>query len=150
MVRIVRSDSGNEDFVALVRRLDADLALRDGEDHSFYAQFNTIGAIKYALVAYDGKTPVGCGAIKHFDKKSMEVKRMYTLPEFRGKGIASVILGELENWAQELNYEACVLETGLRQPEAIALYEKNGYVAIENYGQYKGVSNSRCFEKKLA
>ena len=149
MLRIVRTNSEHEDFIALVRLLDADLALRDGEDHSFYAQFNTLGAIKHALVAYVGEIPVGCGAIKQYNDKAMEVKRMFTRPEFRGKGIASLILGELENWARELKYGACVLETGLRQPEAIALYEKNGYRAIENYGQYAGVENSRCFEKKL-
>jgi GNAT superfamily N-acetyltransferase len=149
MISIKRTDSGNKDFIALVRHLDADLAIRDGADHSFYSQFNSISAIRHALVAYVGKLPVGCGAIKHFNDKAMEVKRMYLLPEFRGKGIASSILAELENWAGELQYEKCVLETGTRQPEAIALYEKNGYTRIANYGQYAGVENSRCFEKIL-
>lgn len=149
MISIKRTDSGNEDFIALVRHLDTDLAIRDGADHSFYSQFNSISAIRHALVAYVGELPVGCGAIKHFNDKAMEVKRMYLLPEFRGKGIASLILAELEKWAGELQYEKCMLETGTRQPEAIALYEKNGYSRIANYGQYAGVENSRCFEKIL-
>jgi putative acetyltransferase len=149
MIRLIRTDSGNADFVGLVGHLDAELASRDGEDHSFYAQYNTISAIKHALVAYEGTFAIGCGAIKKFNSRAMEVKRMYTLPEFRGKGIATRILGELEKWAKELEFETCVLETGLRQPEAIALYVKNGYRVIENYGQYAGVENSRCFEKKL-
>jgi putative acetyltransferase len=59
------------------------------------------------------------------------------------------VLAELEAWAAELGYPKCVLETGKRQPEAIALYEKQGYQRISNYGQYIGVENSVCFEKVL-
>ncbi len=58
-------------------------------------------------------------------------------------------MSELEVWATELSYEKCVLETGKRQQEAIALYTKNGYKRIPNYGQYTGVENSLCFEKIL-
>jgi GNAT superfamily N-acetyltransferase len=87
--------------------------------------------------------------MKPFNAEAMEIKRMYTLPERRGKGIASVILTALEKWALELSYTKTVLETGKRQPEAIALYEKSGYRLIPNYGQYTGVENSLCFEKLL-
>jgi len=129
--------------------LDAELAERDGEDHSFYDQFNKIDAIKHALVFYDGETPVACGAIKEHAPNAMEVKRMYTLPKFRGRGLASKTLVGLENWARELGYAKCVLETGKRQPEAIALYKKNDYTITPNYGQYIGIENSVCFEKIL-
>ncbi len=71
------------------------------------------------------------------------------MPGSRGKGIASKILAELEIWATELFYEKCILETGKKQPEAIALYKKNGYNIIPNYGQYAGVENSLCFEKEI-
>ncbi len=80
---------------------------------------------------------------------AMEVKRMYTLPEYRGKGIAAAVLNELEKWAAELGCGRCVLETGMKQPEAIRLYEKSGYSVIPNYGQYAGLENSVCFEKKF-
>ncbi len=149
MIKIVRTDSHNPDFVALVERLDADLARRDGKDHPFYAQFNKIDAIKYAVVAYDDERAVGCGALKEYEADSMEVKRMFTLPECRGKGIAKSILSELETWAREMSYKRCILETGKKQPEAIALYTKNGYKVIQNYGQYAHVENSVCFEKHL-
>jgi GNAT superfamily N-acetyltransferase len=129
--------------------LDADLAERDGEDHSFYDQFNKLHLIKYALVAYEKDLPIACGAIKEFEPNVMEVKRMYVTPGKRGKGIATKVLSELENWARELGYQKCVLETGKRQPEAIALYTKNGYQIIPNYGQYAGIENSLCFEKYL-
>jgi GNAT superfamily N-acetyltransferase len=74
---------------------------------------------------------------------------MYTSPEHRGKGIASKVLAELERWAAELSYQTCILETGKKQPEAIALYKKNGYKLIPNYGQYAEAENSVCFEKKI-
>jgi putative acetyltransferase len=149
MIRILRTDSEHPDFISLVRLLDADLAQRDGADHSFYAQFNKIDNIKHAIVAYHDDKAVGCGAIKEFSSEAMEVKRMYTLPETRGKGIATRILQELEKWAGEMRYKKTVLETGKRQPEAVELYQKNGYARIPNYGQYKGVENSLCFEKSF-
>jgi putative acetyltransferase len=149
MVQFIRTNSGNNDFQKLVSELDKDLAIRDGPDHAFYAQFNTTSAIKQVIVAYDNDLPVGCGAIREYSPGTMEVKRMYVPPAFRGKGIASRILQHLEDWSAELNYTKCILETGKNQPEAIALYKKNGYSIIPNYGQYKNIDNSVCFEKEL-
>jgi len=149
MVTLKRTTSEHKDFIDLVTLLDSDLGKRDGAEHEFYHQFNSIVGLRYALVAYLGAKPLGCGAIKEFDSTSMEVKRMYVLPEARGQGLATLILKELEKWAAALNYRNCVLETGRRQPEAIALYTKNGYNIIPNYGQYEGVKNSICFQKTI-
>lgn len=147
MIIIKRTDSSDKDFQTLVQALDADLKVRDGAEHDFYHQFNKIGMIKHAIVAYDGDEPVGCGAVKQFSADSMEVKRMYVPPQHRGKGIASIVLKELEKWCRELNYKRCILETGKKQPEAIELYKKNNYTIIPNFGQYENVENSVCFEK---
>jgi putative acetyltransferase len=149
MIHCIRTDSENENFRSLVRELDADLKIRDGEDNAFYSQFNKIDKIKYAILAVDGEVPVGCGAIKEYAPDTMEVKRMYVPVKRRGEGIASLILKELEDWSAELNYKKCILETGKKQPEAIELYKKNGYRIIPNYGQYANVENSVCFEKIL-
>jgi GNAT superfamily N-acetyltransferase len=149
MIELHRTDSTHPDFIELVNALDAELAQRDGNDHSFYAQFNKVDKIKHVVVAYAEGKPVGCGAIKEWVPGSMEIKRMYTAPAFRGQGIAAAVLNALEQWAAELSYESCVLETGKRQPEAIALYKKSGYIIIPNYGQYAGVENSVCFRKTL-
>ena len=149
MLTLTRTDSDNSDFIQLVRLLDADLATRDGNEHSFYAQFNKIDKIRHVVVAFENNLPVGCGAIKSYDLQTMEVKRMYTLPEHRGKGIARNILKELEKWAAELSCNKCILETGRRQPEAIELYQRSGYTIIPNYGQYAAIENSVCFEKQL-
>ena len=72
---------------------------------------------------------------------------MFVPFEHRGRGIAKEIIKELESWAVELSFKRCILETGLKQPEAIALYTKSGYNSIPNYGQYQGMYNSVCFEK---
>jgi GNAT superfamily N-acetyltransferase len=149
MTTLIRTNSDHPDFISLVRLLDADLAKRDGEEHTYYAQFNTIAKLQHVVVAYENDKSVGCGAIKEQAPDSMEVKRMYVVPGSRKNGIATQVLSELERWAQELGYPKCVLETGKRQPEAIGLYKKNGYKIIPNYGQYIGIDNSVCFEKKL-
>lgn len=149
MITFLRTDSKNNDFISLVKELDAFLAVTDGDDHSFYDQYNKLDNIKYVIVAYIDDIPVACGAIKQFDTTTMEVKRMFTSEKSRGKGLASKVLKELEKWALELSFERCILETGIRQVEAVQLYKKNNYTLIENYGQYAGIEESLCFEKKL-
>ncbi|MBI5932925.1 MAG: GNAT family N-acetyltransferase [Chloroflexi bacterium] len=149
MIQLLRADSGNSDFIELVRQLDVELAQRDGDEHPFYAQFNKIDKIRHVVVAYDDGQPAGCGAIKEYAPGVMEIKRMFTRPQNRGRGIASKVLRELETWAGELAYKKCILETGKKQEEAIGLYRKSGYVLIPNYGQYEGVENSVCFEREF-
>ena len=149
MLRLVRTTSENPDFRALVQLLDRDLAARDGDESAFYTQYNKIDLIRHAVVAYQAGEPVGCGAFKEFAADAVEIKRMYVVPAQRGQGIAHAVLGELEGWAAELGYAAGVLETGLRNPEAIRLYERAGYVRIPNYGQYAGVANSVCLRRAL-
>lgn len=145
----VRTHAQHPDFKTLVHLLDQELAVTDGDEHDFYHQFNGLENIDHALLIYEGNEPAACGALKKFDPTTMEVKRMYSVPQHRRKGLASVILSQLELWAKDGGYTRCVLETGKRQPDAIALYEKNGYRRILNYGQYANMENSVCFEKVL-
>ena len=148
MRTLKRTNSSDPNFVSLVKHLDADLAKRDGADHAFYDQFNSIAHLSHVIVLYENGIPISCGAFKEFDAESVEIKRMFTLPEHRGAGHGALVLWELESWATELKYKKSILETGTKQHEAIQLYLKCGYVLVENYGQYVGVENSRCFEKK--
>ena len=150
MIEIERTDASNPQFKALVKLLDAELAVLDGEDHSFYDQFNQLDTIKNVVLGYENGQAIACGAIKKYDDQAMEVKRMYSLPSARGHGVATVLLEALETWALELGFSQCILETGIKQPEAIRLYEKNGYHRIPNYGQYAGVETSLCFEKHFS
>ena len=117
-MKLIRTNSNNPDFINLVKSLDQELAARDGADHSFYHQFNGIQMLDWVVLAYKG-----------------------------GLGIAGQILRALEDWTVELGYSRCILETGKRQPEAIKVYKKSFYRRIPNYGHYKGVANSVCFEK---
>jgi len=149
MPSIRRTTSENIDFQNLVVLLDKDLKIKDGEDHDFYAQHNTIDKIHHVVVCYQDDVAIGCGAFKEFDSNSVEIKRMFVHSDCRGKGIASIVLKELEIWASELNYKSCVLETGTNNPEAIALYRKSGYVIVPNYGQYKNIATSVCLKKSI-
>ncbi len=149
MISIIRTDSDNQHFQELVKELDKDLAIRDGDDHAFYAQFNKTATLRHCIVAYKDGEPAGSGALRQLADDTMEVKRMYVPPAQRSQGIASAVLDELEKWAKELGYKKCVLETGMNQPEAISMYNKKGYRRIPNYGQYANVGNSVCFEKEV-
>jgi putative acetyltransferase len=149
MTTFKRTTSDDLDFQNLVVLLDKDLAIRDGDEHAFYNQFNKIQNIANVIVCYMEDKPIGCGAFKKYDENMVEIKRMFVLPEHRGKAIGHSILKELEQWATELNYSACILETGKKQPEAIRLYQKAGYIIIKNYGQYEGVENSVCMKKTV-
>jgi GNAT superfamily N-acetyltransferase len=150
MYQIKRTNAADIDFQNLVSALDKDLAIRDGDEHAFFAQFNKIEALKYVVVIYEKENAIACGAIKAYNEHCIEIKRMFVLPEKRGKSIASLVLRELESWAKALGYQKAILETGVKQPEAIRLYQKNNFYSIKNYGQYVGVASSVCFEKILA
>lgn len=148
-IHLIRTDSRNPEFQNLVHRLDEELAIRDGPQHGFYHQFNGLKGLDRVVLVLNNGLPVGCGALKEFEPGVLEVKRMFTNPEHRGQGLAGRLLAELEQWALEDGYSRIILETGRRQPEAIGLYRKHGYLQTGNYGPYVGINNSLCFEKKL-
>jgi putative acetyltransferase len=149
MIHLTRTDSDHAGFRKLIPLLDAELRSYNGELDAFFAQYNKIDHIKHVIVAFADETAVGCGAIKQYEGRTAEVKRMYVLPEFRGQGIAVQVLNELENWARELNFSELILETGKAMNPAVRLYRKSGYLTIPNYGQYAGVETSVCMKKLL-
>lgn len=144
-----RTDSNNPDFQKLVSELDKYLAIRNGDTNEFFVQFNQIDKLKHVVVVYENDRAVGCGAMKEYTPATMEIKRMFVPAENRGLGLASIVLKELENWAKELGYRKCVLETGEDMTDAVGLYRKHLYRVIPNYGQYKDVADSICFEKEI-
>lgn len=103
----------------------------------------------FYVVYNESEIAVGCGALKHFDESTAEIKRMYVKKEFRGKGISKKILSGLEEHAKLMNYKRLILETGLKQPEAMSLYHKSGYKPLKCYGRHADDPDSRCFEKKI-
>ncbi|MFZ4931326.1 GNAT family N-acetyltransferase [Chryseobacterium sp. Mn2064] len=148
-MHILRTDSSNTDFQTLVGFLDVTLADHNGDNHHFFDQFNTIDTIKNCIVISIDTVPAACGAFKELSSDTVEIKRMYTHPDFRKKGLASTIVKELENWAKELGFTKAVLETSVDLKNAISVYEKSGFYKIPNYGQYADIESSVCFEKIL-
>jgi putative acetyltransferase len=149
MIKLQRTTSDNEDFRLLISELDKELRSRYQEKQAIYDQYNIIENNPNVVIAYREELPVGCGCFKKFDDRSVEIKRMFVRPEYRGQKIAASILQQLENWAIELNISVTVLETGIKQPDAIHLYGKSGYIVVENYGPYKGLPESICMQKNL-
>jgi GNAT superfamily N-acetyltransferase len=159
---LAAADFLGEPARSLVARLDADLDERyaaddeaEGEpDHEILAipPEQVVPPQGTFLVAWLDGRPVGCGALRPAptgEPGSAEVKRMYVAPEARRRGVSRVVLAGLEDAARDLGYRRVILETGVRQPEAMALYESAGYTPIESYGGYRGSPLSRCFEKRL-
>jgi putative acetyltransferase len=145
----IRTTSEHPDFRKLIRALDEDLYQRNGEAQKQYEQYNRIDKIKHAIVVYFDDKPVGCGCFKRFDDQTVEMKRMFVIPEMRGKQLAAQMLQELEKWAVAEGFAKAVLETGVRQVEAQRLYLVAGYSKTENYGQYLGMEESICYRKEL-
>ena len=148
MITIKRTTSDDLDFKYLTQLFDDYLVDIDGDEKDFFAFYNQV-YIKNVLICYDNEVAIGCGSFKEFELKVAEIKRMFVLPEQRGKGIATSILNQLEFWAAALGYSSCILETSIRLESAIALYKKMGYEIIPNFGQYIGVESSVCMRKNI-
>lgn len=146
---IVRCTTGNPQFQELVRGLDADLQGRYGEVQALYSPHNKVAEIGTAVVGLEDGRAVGCGCFKLHPPETIELKRMYVIPEARGRRIAAQIVGALEAWARELGNTTAVLETGNLQHEAIALYSRCGYEPTPCFPPYDELPASVCMKKKL-
>jgi putative acetyltransferase len=149
MIYVKRTDSSNPDFKKLVEALDHELWTRYKEEMSFYGQYNKIEKNNTVVIAYFDREPIGCACLKHVNDSTAELKRMFVKSEHRGKGIGVLMLDELETWARELSYSKIILETAIRQPEAIALYNKAGFSQTESYPPYEQQPLSICMAKKI-
>jgi GNAT superfamily N-acetyltransferase len=109
----------------------------------------TAADIAVFLVAYAGELPVGCGALRQLGPGAAEIKRMYVVPEWRGRGVSVLVLAGLEDHAREQGWGVLRLETGPKQPAAARFYERSGYVRIPNFGPYAAAPASLCYERLL-
>jgi putative acetyltransferase len=149
MICLERADT--KDAQPLMKQLDDDLMQRYPAlqaTHDLRAQDVTDPNFTF-LVARTGGGAVGCGALRVLEPGVGEVKRMFVVPEFRGRGIARCILEALESRARELGYAVVRLETGLGQLEVIGLYKSAGYREIAGFGEHADNPFSVCFEKRL-
>jgi putative acetyltransferase len=141
---------------------DADgVALRDAQQTEIRARYGgdtepgvkpSAGDISVFLIAYDAATSsaLGCGGLRDLGDNTVEVKRMYVLPEHRGRGIGRRVLAALESHALAQGVTRIRLETGQLQPDAVRLYEAAGYRQIPNFGAYAESATSLCFERVFA
>lgn len=148
-LEILKTDSRNVDFINLVKLLDADLEERYGKLQKQYERHNKLDTINDVIIIYKEKVAAACGAFKKFDADSVELKRIFVTKELRRQGLAKLIITELEVLARSKGYKYAVLETGIKQQEAINLYKSIGYNVICNYEPYKENPNSVCMKKAL-
>ncbi|MBK9125782.1 MAG: GNAT family N-acetyltransferase [Chloroflexi bacterium] len=152
-ISITREDPFHPVCLTLMGELSAELGALYGGDDGGAASADPSGFVAPGaafVLAWSNGQPVGCGALRPFNSAdTVEVKRMYVRPAARGNGISRLILRELERLAREFGYRRVILETGTLQPEAIRLYESEGYLPTDCYGEYADDPVSVCFDKRL-
>jgi putative acetyltransferase len=150
--RVAAEDPRGPEAAELIRALSSELARRYdySEDGSGgFKPEHALGPRGAFVIGRVGTQPVACGAIRPLEEDVAELKRVYVKDDFRGRGYSKVVVQELERLARVLGYKVMRLETGVRQPEAMSLYESLGYHRIPNYGEYRESSLSVCYEKPL-
>lgn len=148
-IKVVKTTSKNPDFIFLIGTFDAYLWDRYPELKKDYWGNNLIEFNANVLIVYLDEKPVACGCFKKYNEKSVELKRMFVLPEARGLGLAQLVIKELEAEAKNQGFEVLILETLYKQTEAINLYQKTGFKIVENYEPYVGLLNSVCMSKSI-
>ena len=137
------------DFTLLTEQLDAYLLEAQGGCHASFAPYNAAHLLAAAAVLYDGSNPVACGGLKlHEGGQVAEVKRMFVLPDHRGRGLAKTMLHALQEHARALGCTQLVLETNASFTPAISLYRQFGFEQIPNFGVY-ACMDSYCMGKTI-
>lgn len=149
MLEVRRTTSDDPGFRTLVAALDDELWQRYPDVQAEYAPHNAVDHVATAVVVVDGGLPIGCGCFKPRAPGTVELKRMFVTPGARGRGVAGQIVQALEQWARELGNTAMVLETGNNQPEAVALYTRQGFVQVPRFEPYVDMPTSLCMRKTL-
>jgi GNAT superfamily N-acetyltransferase len=149
MMNLIRTSADDPAFLRLTGELSLELRERYGALQDQYEPHNNVENAAAVIIAEENGEPVGCGCFRVVDETTIEIKRMYVRPARRGRGIAARILERLEQTARSRGFSAAILETGIRQPEAVRLYNRHGYRQIDNYGPYAGMTESVCMRKDI-
>ena len=140
----------NADALELIGELDKELLQRYPASSIHKLDLDKItNESSVFLVGYVSQVAVGCCSVCEIELGVGEVKRVFVKPRYRRKGIAERMMEHLEKQAAECGFELLRVETGEKQPESIAMYQKLGYYDIDNYGEYINDPNSVCMEKRL-
>ncbi len=149
-MKLIYTNGKNPDFISLCKQLDNNLNTIIGCDRqTIYCEYNHLDDIHDVWIAYEETRPVGCASFKQYADQIAEVKRVFVLPEYRGRGISNALMDALELKAIEKGFASLILETGRPLTTAIQLYQNRGYHIIQNYGQYECMGESVCMQKDL-
>jgi GNAT superfamily N-acetyltransferase len=157
-MELIYTDTKDKAFKELCKQLDQYLNNTNGEQqNTIYDQYNHTDDLHCVVLVYDNETPIACVGIKVYvplaDEKdlmnSVEIKRMFVQPNYRGQGLAKAMIEALEVKAKADGFTRMILETGIKMNSAIGLYTSCGYQKINNYGSYKELSDSVCMSKNL-
>ena len=144
-MKIIQRDQSDPELTALIEEAVAELRHRyDNPEGEF-----RLGDGAMCWVAEVEGLPAGCVAFERVSENLAEMRRLFVRPEYRGNGVASALVGQVEAAASGLGYATLRLETGTRQPEAMALYEKLGYLPTEPFGDYADSPLLRCYAKGI-
>lgn len=149
MIKITRTTSSDNNFKNLIKELDNDLQERYSNYRYKYDANIQIDQLKTVVLARINEITIGCGCFKDVANGTIEIKRMFVNPYFRGQGVSYKILTELIIWGKELHYTKALLETGSEQQESISLYKKNGFIVIPNFEPYLDIQGSICMGKSI-
>jgi putative acetyltransferase len=152
MITIAKEDPRSEDVSRLLSAFVEEVKKRYDSPPAdvgiFDPELVSVPGSVFLVARLDGNA-VGCGALVPMDEYCVEVKRMFVAKGERGLGIATMILTELERLSREFDYDAMRLETGIKQPESIALYGKAGFYRIPNFPPFENDLSAVCFEKRI-
>ncbi len=146
-----KTDCENPDFLKLCEELDLFLnsAIGGEEKREKYKKFNHADTMDYVIIAYGNKEPAGCGALRKYSEKEIEVKRVFVREAYRGQHIGSMILEELLLQAQKMSFQRMILETGVFLSASVHLYQQYGFEEMENYGPYQNMPESFCMGRDI-
>jgi GNAT superfamily N-acetyltransferase len=147
-----REDIGSPTAARLIQALNGELSGMYPEPGATHFRLDpdevAAGRGAFVVAVLDG-TPLGCGAVRRVDRDTAELKRMYVAQDTRGQGIGRALLSALEDEARALGARRLVLETGIRQEAALALYRRTGFAVIPAFGEYVDTPTSVCMGKDL-
>lgn len=137
------------EFQALIRRLDAELAAKNGDEQDQFTAFNALAGIEDVVIARAHGQPIACASFKKRSADTGEVKRVYLDPAWRGRGVARRLMETLEARARRRGLAALLCETSRTFVEANGLYPRLGYRVVPNFPPYEGIAMSVCYRKEL-
>lgn len=150
-VLLKQTENENMDFLMLCAELDDFLnhAIGGEEKREKYKKFNHTDTMDYVVIAYNNGEPAGCGALRKYSEREVEVKRVFVRESYRGQHIGSMILEALLSQAERMSFQRMILETGVFLSASVRLYQQYGFEAVDNYGPYQNMPESLCMGRDI-